>query len=73
MVSVPETTKSYVGEPAHPRPDLSSDYVVPGNPTEETIAGIWQELLGVEKVGIHDNFFELGGHSLLATSLDRPA
>ena len=68
-LSVQETTKSSVDEPTHPRPDLSSDYVVPGNPTEETIAGIWQELLGVEKVGIHDNFFELGGHSLLATSL----
>ena len=52
-----------------PRPSLSSDYVVAGNPTEQTIAAIWQELLGVEKVGIHDNFFELGGHSLLATRI----
>src|SRR6185503_12018552 len=36
---------------------------------EETVAGIWARVLGVEKVGIHDNFFELGGHSLLATQV----
>lgn len=53
-------------KPVHPRPDLSSAYVLPGNPTEQIIAEIWQQVLGIEKVGIHDNFFELGGHSLLA-------
>ena len=53
----------------HTRPNLSSVYVIPSNPTEQTIADIWQELLGIEKIGIHDNFFELGGHSILGTQL----
>ncbi|QJB31967.1 non-ribosomal peptide synthase/polyketide synthase [Chitinophaga oryzae] len=43
------------------------NYVAPTNATEQHLAGIWQHLLGVERVGIEDNFFELGGHSLLAT------
>jgi len=56
-------------EPAHSRPELSSVFVLPGNPTEQTIADAWQALLKIDKVGIHDNFFELGGHSLMATRL----
>ncbi|MCP5292673.1 MAG: amino acid adenylation domain-containing protein [Burkholderiales bacterium] len=54
---------------ALPAPDandrLTHEYVAPRNPTEQILAGIWGEVLGVEKVGVHDNFFELGGHSLL--------
>jgi amino acid adenylation domain-containing protein len=42
-------------------------YEAPRTPLEEVIAGIWLEMLGVERIGIHDNFFTLGGHSLLGT------
>jgi amino acid adenylation domain-containing protein len=44
-------------------------YVAPRSPLEETLAHIWEQVLGVERVGIYDNFFEVGGHSLLATQV----
>jgi len=46
-----------------------SNYVAPRTPTEELMARIWSEALGLERVGVEDNFFALGGHSLLATQI----
>jgi amino acid adenylation domain-containing protein len=56
-------------EPTYDRPEMQSESAVAHSPTEEIIAGIWQEVLKVGSFGVHDNFFELGGHSLLATQV----
>ena len=56
-------------EPDWSRPELSGEYVAPRTAVETLLAGIWAELLEVERVGVHDSFFELGGHSLKATRL----
>ncbi|MEO0844278.1 MAG: phosphopantetheine-binding protein, partial [Cyanobacteria bacterium J06643_5] len=47
-------------------PNLTNEYIAPRNDIEQAIAQIWQDLLGIDKVGVNDSFFELGGHSLLA-------
>jgi phthiocerol/phenolphthiocerol synthesis type-I polyketide synthase E len=51
------------------RPVMDVDYHAPTNEVEETLAKLWQDLLGIQRVGIHDDFFGLGGHSLLATQI----
>ena len=55
--------------PDEARPELQESFVAPRTPLEELVAGIWADVLGLNRVGIHDNFFELGGHSLLATQV----
>ncbi len=68
---LPETTTGKVDRNALPkpgtsRPDLAAPYRKPSNAAEKAIAGVWAELLQMDKVGLDDNFFELGGNSLLA-------
>jgi amino acid adenylation domain-containing protein len=55
-----------------PQPDENTreqEYVGPRNSIEETLCRVWQEVMRVERVGIHDNFFTLGGHSLMAVQM----
>lgn len=73
MKSLPLTLHGKVDRRALPAPEHDSydsqQYEAPKGEVEQALAGIWQELLGVKRVGRHQNFFELGGHSILAVGL----
>jgi acyl transferase domain-containing protein len=63
-------TATITGEQVrHPRPEFLNPYCAPETEIQKRLAGLWEELLGIESVGIHDNFFDLGGHSLIAVQL----
>ena len=53
-------------EPGTARPNLAVPYTAPRTPLEESLAAIWADVLGLERIGIHDGFLDLGGSSLLA-------
>nr|QEO73592.1 condensation domain-containing protein [uncultured bacterium] len=67
---LPLTPNGKVDRLALPAPDSSTDpghrYVAPRDEVERTLAGIWADVLGVDRVGIEDNFFDLGGDSILS-------
>jgi amino acid adenylation domain-containing protein/non-ribosomal peptide synthase protein (TIGR01720 family) len=73
LESLPLTANGKVDRKALPAPDQARserEYVAPRTPTEELLANIWAQVLGVEKVGIHDNFFSaLGGDSILSIQI----
>jgi len=72
--ALPLTPSGKVDRRALPAPEggrleLGAVYVAPRTALEELLAGIWAEVLGLDRVGVHDNFFALGGHSLLAAQV----
>jgi amino acid adenylation domain-containing protein len=72
LEAFPLSANGKVDRRALPTPDpeviaAADTYVAPGTPLEEVLVGIWEEVLGRQKIGVFDNFFEVGGHSLLAT------
>jgi amino acid adenylation domain-containing protein len=73
LEALPLTPNGKLDRRALPAPDQSAvitrGYEAPVGELEVTLAEIWQELLGLERVGRHDHFFELGGHSLLAVQV----
>ena len=64
-----EVLEALASRRRHARPETAGEAVALGNPVEEVVAQLCQEVLGVERVGAGDNFFRLGGHSLLGTVL----
>ncbi|WP_420954369.1 bacitracin non-ribosomal peptide synthetase BacA [Bacillus haynesii] len=70
---LPLTKNGKVDRKALPEPDrrmgAESEYEAPRNETEEKLAAVWQDVLHVEKAGIHDHFAQMGGHSLHAMEL----
>ncbi|MFP2934629.1 condensation domain-containing protein, partial [Pyxidicoccus sp. 3LG] len=72
LAALPLNTNGKVDRKALPSPDAQltgGEYVAPRTPSEERMAELWSQLLGVQRVGAEDHFFDLGGHSLLATQL----
>jgi len=62
-------TQSVTASSKFSRPELDSDFIEARDDVERTLVTIWEELLGVDQVGVQDSFFDLGGHSLIAVRL----
>jgi amino acid adenylation domain-containing protein len=74
LEALPLTPNGKVDRRALPVPDHTqliqqSNFIAASTPIEQMLVGIWAEVLGIKKLGVHNNFFDLGGHSLLATQL----
>lgn len=69
---MPLTPNGKIDRKALPAPGataVAARFERPGTPAEAALAAIWQDVLGIGRIGIHDNFFELGGNSILAVQV----
>jgi amino acid adenylation domain-containing protein len=74
MDKLPVTTNGKLDRQSLPVPDESqlpraTEFLAPRSPVEESLVQVWQDVLGIERVGVHDNFFALKGNSLLVVRL----
>ncbi|NEO73076.1 condensation domain-containing protein, partial [Moorena sp. SIO3H5] len=73
LPNLPLTPNGKVDRRALPAPDTdllrTGEFVAPQTSTEETLAQIWQEVLGLQRVSIHDNFFRVGGDSIISIQI----
>ncbi len=69
QVSEQPIASSILRSSGSPAVESPSSYTAPRTQVEKTIAGVWQDVLGISRVGVHDNFFDLGGNSLLGMQL----
>ncbi|MCY9520553.1 amino acid adenylation domain-containing protein, partial [Paenibacillus apiarius] len=73
LEQMPLTPNGKIDRKALPVPEGSMqtgvDYVAPRTAVEAQLAQIWQEVLGLPRIGVRDHFFDIGGHSLRATAL----
>ncbi|MCP3803104.1 SDR family NAD(P)-dependent oxidoreductase [Allokutzneria sp. A3M-2-11 16] len=68
-VSTPAVTAVPIPSERFPRPAIAQAYVPPTGATETRLAELWQDMLGLDRVGVNDNFFDLGGTSMLGLQL----
>ncbi len=73
LEEIPLTPNGKIDKKALPVVDteniVKKEYVAPSNQLEEKLVAIWEEVLGIDKIGVEDDFFILGGHSLKALSM----